>query len=251
MAHNIFISWSGERGKAAAEAFRSWIPTVIQRAKPWMSETDIDKGSRGLDEIAKVLDGAKIGIACVTPESTNAAWLLFEAGALTKALNDKTRLCTVLLAGLRPEDLSGPLALFQATRVDKNDIWKLVKSINLAIGEEPVSETNLAAVFDALWPHLENQLRRAEGLSAEVATRRDVPDMIAEILDLQRAAARRSAEADAYKEVMDDLLPVFNLIRAQIKAAAGIPSAEAFGRPGIRFGGSASPEFLPGGATSK
>ena len=54
---------------------------VIQSAKPWMSETDIEKGTRGLSELAKALEAIKVGISCLTPENLSAPWLLFEAGA--------------------------------------------------------------------------------------------------------------------------------------------------------------------------
>jgi hypothetical protein len=48
---NIFISWSKPRGKAAALALREWLPLVLQAAKPWMSDKDIDKGTVWLDEL--------------------------------------------------------------------------------------------------------------------------------------------------------------------------------------------------------
>ena len=35
---NVFITWSKERGKAAATALYEWLHMVIQAAKPWMSE---------------------------------------------------------------------------------------------------------------------------------------------------------------------------------------------------------------------
>jgi len=37
-----------------------------------MSNTDIDKGSRGLEEIGKALEGMKVGIICLTPENLKA-----------------------------------------------------------------------------------------------------------------------------------------------------------------------------------
>ena len=122
---NVFISWSGERSKHAAEALREWLPIVLQAAKPWISSSDIDKGSRGLDEVGKALEGMKIGIICLTPENLTAEWILYEAGALSKTLDTKTRVCTYLLAGLQPQNVKAPIGMFQSTRADKNDTRKL------------------------------------------------------------------------------------------------------------------------------
>lgn len=44
--YNVFISWSGDRSKVAA-ALYDWLPMVAQTAEPWMSEEDIEEGSRG------------------------------------------------------------------------------------------------------------------------------------------------------------------------------------------------------------
>jgi hypothetical protein len=71
--YNLFISWSGARSKAIAETLREWLPTVIQTAKPFMSDTDIDKGSRGLTELVRALEGIKVGIVCLTPENLKRA----------------------------------------------------------------------------------------------------------------------------------------------------------------------------------
>jgi hypothetical protein len=83
--HNIFISWSLERSKKVAEALYEWIPMVIQSAKPWMSSADIDKGSRGLQEMAKALDGIKVGISCLTPENPE------EPGSFTRQVASPKR----------------------------------------------------------------------------------------------------------------------------------------------------------------
>jgi hypothetical protein len=88
---------------------------------PLMSESDIDKGSRGLEEISKALDGIQVGITCLTPENLNAPWLLFEGGALSKRIGEKSRLCTYLLGGLKHGDIPQPLGMFQHTIANKEE----------------------------------------------------------------------------------------------------------------------------------
>jgi len=128
--NNVFISWSGERSKRAAEALREWLGAVLQNARPWMSDTDIEKGSRSFDEIARALEGMKIGIICLTPENLTSEWLHYEAGALSKTVDPKTRVCTYLLADLESATLKPPLSWFQWTRANKSDTRKLIGTIN-------------------------------------------------------------------------------------------------------------------------
>ncbi len=85
----VFISWSGERSKAVAQAWHDWLPNVIQAVEPWMSETDIAKGARWGMDMARELDETRVGIICLTPENLNAPWILFEAGALSKTLEEE------------------------------------------------------------------------------------------------------------------------------------------------------------------
>ena len=41
--------------------------------------------------MANALEGMKVGIICLTLENLSAKWILYEAGALSKTLDDKTR----------------------------------------------------------------------------------------------------------------------------------------------------------------
>jgi len=43
----LLISWSGDRSKEIALAFRQCLPTVIQGLKPWTADMDLKKGSNG------------------------------------------------------------------------------------------------------------------------------------------------------------------------------------------------------------
>lgn len=195
--YNVFISWSGQRSRIVATALRDWLPTVLQAANPWMSDEDIAKGSRGLEAITKALAGMKIGITCLTPENLQAPWLLFEAGALMKALDDRTRLCTYLLAGLESQTVKMPLGMFQATRADREDTRKLVHSINQAVTDEPVKKEYLDNIFDAMWPTLEKTFSGLPPSAALSAPKRSTDDMVAEILEIVRSLPANIAMSHA------------------------------------------------------
>ncbi len=195
--YNVFISWSGERSKWVAEAMRDWLPLVLQTAKPWMSATDIEKGSRGLNEVSGRLQGMKIGIVCLTPENLETPWILYEAGALSKTIDDKTRLCTYLLGGLQFQHVKPPLGMFQATNPDKQDTRRLVSTINTAVSKDPVPEANLDRLIDKMWSEFEQKLKTMPQSKEAPIVKRQLDDMVSEILEIARAEAdsRKSLNA--------------------------------------------------------
>src|SRR4051794_450458 len=113
----VFISWSGTRSKMVAEALRHWLKMLLQAVSPWLSSEDIRLGKRWGSEIATALKDTDFGIVCVTPENVAAPWVLFEAGALSKNLQ-QAQLCTFLL-DMKPTDVEPPLSDFQATSADE------------------------------------------------------------------------------------------------------------------------------------
>jgi hypothetical protein len=154
---DVFISWSGLRSGAAAEALRDWLPKVINALRPWLSSADIDKGARwGLD-IASRLSSSKAGIICLTPENLRSEWILFEAGALSKTIQN-TDVCP-LLFNLERAEITGPLAQFQSTKAEKGDVLKLVKTLNIALGDDALSNDHIESMFEILWPSLESQFK--------------------------------------------------------------------------------------------
>jgi TIR domain-containing protein len=188
--NNVFISWSGARSKAAAEALRTWLPVVLQSARPWMSDTDIEKGSRGLEEVGKALEGVKVGIICLTPENLTEPWIHYEAGALSKTLDARTRVCTYLLAGLRKQDVKPPLGLFQATEAQRDETIKLVHAVNNALEGPRVPKDNLNNLLYVMWPQLEEQLASLPPAGAAAPPKRSLEDMVAEVLELSREGAK-------------------------------------------------------------
>jgi hypothetical protein len=106
--------------------------------------------------IAKELEQARIGILCLTPENLNSNWILFEAGALSRSV-ENSFVCPLLL-GIEPSEVEGPLAQFQATRLNADDMLLLMKNINGYMGETDLSEMQLIAVFEQFWPQLAARL---------------------------------------------------------------------------------------------
>src|SRR5262245_16863671 len=96
----VFISWSGQQSRNIADAFRQWLPTVLQAVKPYFSPDDISKGARWDGEISGELAASQIGLLIITLENREAPWLIFEAGALSKNLT-KSKVVP-LLFGLEP-----------------------------------------------------------------------------------------------------------------------------------------------------
>lgn len=151
----IFLSWSGNRGRALAEALRDWLP-LIHGVEPWLS-TEMERGVRWGAELESGLKESRAGVVCLTKDSLTSPWLLFEAGAISKAI-EKTLVCPYLL-DVEPGELPGPLQQFQTTRAEKDETRKLVHSINRMLGERARPEGTVDKTFEHLWPVLEAALK--------------------------------------------------------------------------------------------
>lgn len=190
---DVFISWSGERSRAAAEALRGWLPKIINAIKPWLSSEDIDKGARWGIDVASRLEVAKAGIICLTPSNLHSDWILFEAGALSKTLKN-TFVCPFLI-GLEPSDVKPPLAQFQATRATKDDVLKLLKTLNSALIDNALPEAHIDEAFEVWWPKLESQIKGLPADESKAKTHRPDRELLEEILALVRNQSRPSESA--------------------------------------------------------
>ena len=192
----IFLSWSGETSHKVAIAFRDWLPQVIQSLNPYVSSEDIDKGTRWSTDIAKELEESAYGIILVTEENLFAPWVNFEAGALSKII-DKSNVSPFLF-NVKRSEVKGPLLQFQSTIFEKEDIHKLLKSINNRIDEEErLEESKLERAFNVWWSELETTLNEI------LATK-------------QEATKEPHTESDLSKksEILEELL---HLVRDQHK----------------------------------
>lgn len=160
----VFISWSGDTSHEVAIALHKWLPGVIQSITPYVSSKDLDKGTRWSTDISKELQDSSFGILCVTEDNVDAPWLLFEAGALSKSV-DKGRVAPFLF-GVKRSDIKGPLIQFQSTMFDKEDVGKLIHSLNKTVETTALDETHLTETFEVWWPRLEEQLNEIEDPSS-------------------------------------------------------------------------------------
>lgn len=185
----VFISWSGTKSQEVAKVLKQWIPCVIQSVEPYFSSADIDKGARWSTDIAKELQDASFGILCVTKDNLSSSWLNFEAGALSKSI-EQSKVCPFLV-DLKPSDIqNSPILQFQMASATKDDVFKLFKSINSNLGDSKLNEDVLGTTFDTFWPKIEEALK---GVSSVTETSvpakkgsKDAQAPIEEILELVR-----------------------------------------------------------------
>lgn len=186
----VFLSWSGEQSHKVAVVFRDWFPSVIQSLVPYVSSEDIDKGARWSTDIAAELADSTFGILCVTKENLTAPWLTFEAGALSKTM-DKS-FVSPFLFNIKRSEVDGPILQFQSTVFEKEDIKKLLKTLNKACGDEKLTDGRLDKAFDVWYPTLEeelNKIQEPEVLSDDVKNQNhESPnnEILEEILELSR-----------------------------------------------------------------
>lgn len=186
----VFISWSGDTSLKVAQIFREWLPSVIQSIEPYVSSEDIDKGARWSTDIAKELEDSTFGILCVTKDNLEAPWLSFEAGALSKTMEKSY--VTPFLFDIKRSEVQGPILQFQSTIFEKEDIRKMVNTLNKACGDTSLSETRLDKSFDVWYSTLEEELNNLkETTNSNIETKEtedsiQSSEILEEILELSR-----------------------------------------------------------------
>lgn len=187
----VFISWSGNISKEIGEAIKDWLPAVLQNVKPYFTPSDIEKGSRWNADISKELEQSKLGIFIYTKENLDSQWMLFEAGAVSKTL-DNSKVCPILF-GIDNSDFKGPLTQFQTSQFNKNDFKKLVNSINNSLTENKLDNKVLDEVFEMWWPKLDSKIGKIlENKKIENVSIRDDRELLEEILALSRVTVKRT-----------------------------------------------------------
>lgn len=200
----VFLSWSGPRAKALALALFTWLPDVLQSLDPFMSDQSIDLGTKPTNEIHDALQ-EPYGIIVANAQSIKSEWVNWEAGALAKSLGgvDGARLW-VLLDGISPTDIHGPIGQVQATTsLDKDDLLRLVESVNAQLTTGQLPPERLSKSFERSWPELQTAIENLPALDATAATP-DVTAMTEEILLTVRRldSQTRAQQIDAIRKRM-------------------------------------------------
>jgi hypothetical protein len=188
----VSISWSGERSEALAKALREWFPLVLHFVEPWLSQSDIEAGERWSIEIAKELESCNFGVICITRENLSSPWILFEAGALAKSMQDGRVI--PLLLDLDFKEISGPLAQFQAKKSDNVGIKELIVSLNKA-ATTPVPDAQLDKLFSALWGDLEKSITSIPKSGTPAKHNRPQGEILEELVSSVRSVEMRVRDA--------------------------------------------------------
>lgn len=183
----IFLSWAGEESRQLAIIFESWLKKTLQTSKPWMS-TNISKGEGWDKEIHNGLNDTKIGILFLTKESIESKYLHYEAGAISNVPD--SLVCTFLF-DIKNTDVKQPLSRFQATQNSKEDVFKLISTINtkiLALGGSVLDSAQLSEIFEIMWPILESKIKDINVISPTTIIEpiRTERDILEEILNIVR-----------------------------------------------------------------
>jgi uncharacterized protein YjbI with pentapeptide repeats len=186
----VFIGWSGETGRAIAEAVHRWLPGVIQGAKTYLSPEDVVQDERWGRELAKQLESSDVGVLVITQDTVQAPWIMFEAGVLSKQIG-KGKVAPILF-GLGPAEVEGPLVQFQAATFQKAEMQRVVRMINGELGDAALPRDLLESAFETWWPLLEEEV---EALLAAAGGQGSVPrrserEILEEVLALTRSLAQ-------------------------------------------------------------
>lgn len=188
----VFLSWSGERSRMIAEAFKDWLPLMLQALEPWIS-TDIEKGGVWDKNIQEALNNSRVCIICLTKENLNSVYIHYEAGAIANLPDGSAK---TFLYNIKNSDVKQPLARFQSTLYNKNDVFKLIVGLNDVLKqheETHVSDAMIEKIFELNWPSFRQILDTIPKADTH-AEKRSADDKLDEILNLVRVNSVRQEE---------------------------------------------------------
>ncbi|EYF08892.1 hypothetical protein [Chondromyces apiculatus] len=159
----VFVSGSGEQGRAVARALCTWLPGVVQAAEPCLLEAPAEGSEGWTVDVEQALKGGTFYILCVTRDHRTSPGIDAWAEALPRHFSERA-VCLYLL-GTDPTVLGGAIAGLPRKRADKPQTREMVLAIN-ANTAKPRDAQVIAKAFHAFWPELVADLSRILGDTA-------------------------------------------------------------------------------------
>lgn len=153
----------------------------------------------------------------------NKPWILFEAGAIASKLG--TSNLTPLLIDLSPSDLDNPLSKLQATKVEKDDFYKLIKTINDAVENRDLDDARLRMSFEMWWGKLQEKIDAAKARADKAGENiKEVPlrtdrEIFEETLEIVRQISQSLQNrlySETIKTTLGDLARIPSYIESRI-----------------------------------
>lgn len=147
----VFLSWSGDQSKKIAEAFEELFKAVFAPTiRCFLSTKNIGAGARSIGELFRALEKCNYGVCFINSENAKAPWIQFEAGALSKIIDD-SRVMVLLLEENSINNLFGtPLGEFQHKLFNKEDIRSIFEEI-IKIFDYSDDKDSFLQRFDSSW----------------------------------------------------------------------------------------------------
>lgn len=233
---DVFLSWSTERSQKLAKMFNEWIINVLPTVKTYISTEQIGPGDRWSESIGKGLETNFMGIFFMVEENINSPWLNFEAGAISKNIEGSKVI--PLLHHMKPEQINGPIAQFQAKLIhERADILGIVKQINNGITDErKINNEILIKLFDKWYPDFvegydkfcTDNPERVETNGEKSSNLLDSTDQIGEILNIVRSLIRTEPKSINPPERNTKRIRIStdNSIRVDIRECLGVYDLE-------------------------
>jgi len=146
-----FIAFSGETSRKLAAQIREWLPPLLPGFQFFFAPWDIAKGTTWRDIVRKKLKSSGVAILCLTKEGLHRPWILWEAGGSARVYP--------ILFGMQADELAhGPLEQFQSTEFRRDDMLRLVQTLNALSSAPRVTARKLLHAFEGSWDDLEKNV---------------------------------------------------------------------------------------------
>ena len=190
----VFLSWSGDASRDLSYLFKDKLKLVDNNIHCWLSDQDIDVGARWQVELGKSLEQANLGILFITPDNINSSWLNFEAGALSKSL-EQSRVIP-LLFDVEPSSLGLPLSQFQAVQFSRESFLEVCESV---VKPDDSGRQRISELIELMWPTFESAVHKAiKKSSSKKSEKRSTESKLDELLIRVRGIDQRITELEEY-----------------------------------------------------